>query len=76
MKIRFLRGTTLAGGTPVNPGEVHEVSPEDGHRFVNVWRDAELVTEAPKVVEAKAPTTEAPASEAPKEEPNTRKKRI
>ena len=49
----------MAGGIPVNPGEVHEVSPEDGHRFVRVWRDAELFVEATKATEG----TEEPANE-------------
>jgi hypothetical protein len=51
MKIRFLKGTTLAGGIAVNPGDVRDVSSVDAHRFVKIYRDAEAYTEPAKVGE-------------------------
>jgi hypothetical protein len=59
MKIRFLKGTTVAGGKSVNPGEVHDVSSDDAHRFVKLYRDAEIYTEPVKVEEpAEVPIVE------------------
>jgi hypothetical protein len=79
MKIRFLKGTTLAGGKPVNPGDVHEVSAEDAHRFVKIYRDAEFITEAAvKPVEAQQAKTEtvtAVAGEAQAEEESKKGKK-
>lgn len=70
MKIRFIKGTTLAGGTPVNPGEIHDVNDEDARRFVNFWKDAEIYTPAMETA-AKA---EAAPVEAPKEKSEKGKK--
>ena len=77
MKIRFLKGTTVAGGVCVNPGEIHDVSTEDAHRFVKIYRDAEFVVDAPKVVEepAKAGTPNAEVADAPVEAPEKESKK-
>jgi hypothetical protein len=73
MKIKFLKGTTLAGGIPVNPGEVHDVSADDAYRFAHIFRDAEYVKdEAPQVAATIAET--APAEEVPIVEPKKGKK--
>jgi hypothetical protein len=80
MKIKFLRGTTLAGGKPANPGEVHDVSADDAHRFVHLFRDAEYATEAPapqkQAVEVAPEAAAAPADEAPLEEKTKGKKKL
>lgn len=70
MKIRFIKGTTLAGGKPVNPGEVHDVSADDAHRFVKLFKDAEIYVEEP-------PKAEAPiAADAPEDESKKGKKKL
>lgn len=47
MKIRFIKGTTMAGGKPVNPGEVHDVGDEEARRFVHLFKDAVYHVEEP-----------------------------